>query len=61
MPSLEAIALCLGVANGFFLLVRPIGRIHSRIDALEYQANAMIASLQRIENRLEREIERMER
>lgn len=58
--SLETVALLLGVLNGFFLVVRPVGRIHSRIDALEYQSQMITASLQRIEKRLEYEIERLD-
>lgn len=59
MAILEGAALLLGVANGFFLVVRPIGRIHSRIDQLEFQVATMSAALQRIENRLEYEIGRV--
>jgi outer membrane murein-binding lipoprotein Lpp len=35
--SIELFALVVGAINGFVLLVKPIGRIHSRIDLLEYR------------------------
>lgn len=60
MP-LEVIALLVGLANGAIMLLKPISRIHSRIDALESRQRQLIESLARIEKRLEYEIERLDR
>ena len=35
--NLSELAILLGLINGLILIVRPIGRIHSRIDRLEFQ------------------------
>jgi hypothetical protein len=58
--SVELVALLVGLANGAIMLLKPIGRIHSRIDALEYHVQTISESLTRIEKRLEYEIERVE-
>lgn len=39
--DLAEIALLLGVANGLLLLLKPVGRLHSRIDHLEHSLVAL--------------------
>lgn len=57
--SAELIALLVGLANGAIVLIKPIGRIHSRIDSLECETRYIAESIQRIEKRLESEIDRI--
>lgn len=35
--SIELFALLVGALNGFILLVKPVGRIHSRLDLIEHR------------------------
>lgn len=42
------LAVLIGLANGIILLVRPIGRLHLRIDRLEYQVSDLKEDVDRI-------------
>jgi hypothetical protein len=35
--SIELAALLVGIANGVILLLKPIARLHSRLDLIEYR------------------------
>ena len=42
------LAVLIGLANGVILLVRPVGRLHLRIDRLEYQVADLKEDVDRI-------------
>jgi len=46
--NLSEIAVFLGVLNGLILVIRPVGRIHSRIDRLEFQQEDMAQDIAKI-------------
>lgn len=48
MLDLSQLAIIIGVANGALLLIRPVGRLHQRIDRLEYQVEDMRGDVDRI-------------
>lgn len=48
MVDLSQVAIVIGVANGALILIRPIGRLHQRIDRLEYQVEDMRGDVDRI-------------
>lgn len=48
MFDLSQVAIVIGVANGALLLIRPIGRLHQRIDRLEYQVEDIRQDVDRI-------------
>jgi hypothetical protein len=35
--TIELLAVAIGALNGFILLVKPIGRLHTRLDLIEYR------------------------
>lgn len=46
--DLAGLALLVGMANGLILLVRPVGRLHSRIDRLEFRVDDLKEDVDRI-------------
>ena len=46
--DLAGLALLVGMANGLVLLVRPVGRLHSRIDRLEFRVDDLKEDVDRI-------------
>ncbi len=46
------IAIFLGIANGVFLLLKPIARLHNRIDTAEADITRLEADIVRIETQL---------
>lgn len=46
--DLAGFAVLVGVVNGLVLLVRPVGRLHSRIDRLEYRLDDLKQDVDRI-------------
>lgn len=46
--NLSQLAVLIGVANGLLLLIRPVGRLHQRIDRLEYQVADMRGDVDKI-------------
>lgn len=46
--GLSELAVVIGVANGLILLIRPVGRLHSRIDRLEYAQQDMAEDIAKI-------------
>lgn len=46
--NLSEVALLIGVCNGVLLLIRPIGRLHRRIDRLEYSQTDLRADVDKI-------------
>lgn len=46
--DLAGLALIIGMANGLILLVRPVGRLHSRIDRLEFRVDDLKEDVDRI-------------
>jgi len=45
--TVEMAAIVIGVVNGFILLIKPIGRIHSRLDILDYRVQGLERDLAR--------------
>lgn len=56
MGALETVAIVLSMANGAFVLIRPMARLHARIDVLAERIDHVAASIDRIENRRSDEI-----
>lgn len=46
--GLAEIAVLIGAANGVILLIRPIGRLHQRIDRLEYEQQDLAEDIAKI-------------
>lgn len=46
--DLATLAVIIGLVNGVILIVRPIGRLHLRIDRLEYQVTDLKGDVDRI-------------
>ena len=42
------LAVLIGLVNGVILLIRPVGRIHSRIDRLEFRMDDLKEDVDRI-------------
>lgn len=42
------LAVLIGLVNGVILIVRPVGRLHLRIDRLEYQVGDLKEDVDRI-------------
>lgn len=51
MTGLELSVACLGLLNGVIVLVRPIARIHARLDVLEERVRHIASTLDRIADR----------
>lgn len=52
MFSLELLVLALGCINGLVLAVRPIARIHARLDVQDAQLASISRTLDRLEQRV---------
>lgn len=35
--TIEVLAIAIAALNGFILLIKPIGRLHTRLDMIEYR------------------------
>lgn len=46
--DLASLAVIIGLVNGVILIVRPVGRLHLRIDRLEYQVTDIKGDVDRI-------------
>jgi hypothetical protein len=46
--SIEVLAVCIGALNGFILLVKPVGRLHTRLDLIEYRLADIEKSIARL-------------
>lgn len=47
MFTIEFLALLIGISNGFILLVKPIPRVHNRLDLIEYRLTQIELKLDR--------------
>lgn len=52
MGLLEATAIALGCVNGAILLIRPIARIHTRLDLQDAALAAISRQLDRLEQKV---------
>lgn len=48
MGGLEVMVTVLALTNGFIVLVRPIGRLHARLDVLEERLGHVARTVDRI-------------
>lgn len=48
MTGLEVMVTLLAVANGLVVLVRPMGRLHARLDVLDERTAHLIRTLDRL-------------
>lgn len=52
MGVLELLAVILGCINGAVILIRPVARIHTRLDLQDAQLAAIARSLDRLERKV---------
>lgn len=46
--GIAELAVLIGLVNGLILIIRPVGRLHLRIDRLEYQVTDIKGDVDRI-------------
>lgn len=46
--DLAGIAVAIGAINGLILIIKPVGRLHSRLDLLEFQQQDMAQDIAKI-------------